>query len=178
MADSGQQLGEPLLGSLQARAGHQHPRLRAGGGGRPRQPREAGNLPTCQVGAGVPLSAGDAAGLRPGRGRRSGGVPVPRVVPQRVDRRTQGPGLASSVLRQGRGWRGWRLRATLHPSMRCAPPLRRRWECVSRVIRARLSSAPPWCRPSSMASSPHGCYGRARRRRQGIDSTVMRPSGT
>ena len=32
--------------------------------------------------------------------------------------------------------------------------------------RARPSSAPPWCRPSSTASSPHGCSGRARRRRQ------------
>ena len=47
--DGGQPPGEPLLEPLQARAGHQHPGLRAGGRGRPKQPREAGDLPTCGV---------------------------------------------------------------------------------------------------------------------------------
>ena len=36
---------------------------------------------------------------------------------------------------------------------------------------ARPSSAPPWCRPSSTASSPHGCSGRDRRRRPLARST-------
>ena len=52
----------------------------------------------------VHLPAGGAARLRPRRGRWAGGVPVPRAVPQRVDRRTQGPGMAPGVLRQG--WTG------------------------------------------------------------------------
>ena len=56
--NSGQRPGEPLLGEVQARAGHEHPRLRAGGRGRPGQPREAGDLPPCRVGAGVSLPAG------------------------------------------------------------------------------------------------------------------------
>ena len=36
------------------------------------------------------------------RWSRPWGVPVPGAVPQRVDCRTQGPGMADGVLRQGR----------------------------------------------------------------------------
>ena len=48
----------------------------------------------------------------------------------------------------------------------------------SRVSAARPSSARPWCRPSSTASSLHGCCGRGRRQRQLSDSTGAPPSGT
>ena len=41
--------------------------------------------------------------------------------------------MAHGVLRAGTGWREWRLRATRHPSMPCAPPLRRPWACASRA---------------------------------------------
>ena len=58
-----------------------------------------------------------------------------------------------------------------------APHWRRPWAFASRVTVARPSSAQRWCRPSSTASSPRGCCGRARRLPLPDNSTGKPPSG-
>ena len=75
-------------------------------------------------------------------------------------------------------WRGSRPPATRRRWPPCAGRWKRRWASGSRASAARPSSAPPWCKRSSTASSPPGCSGRGRRRRPRARSTGARPSGT
>ena len=57
----------------------------------------------------------------------------------------------------------WKQRGMRPNWRRCAPPWRRPWGCALREPRVPASSAPPWCKPSSTASSPPGCCGRVPR---------------